>query len=194
MGGHSFGLEFSYPRAYEPTVSTAAKSFSIPKELIWSIMRAESAYRKDALSPVGAMGLMQLMPFTATQVSVRLLGDGAVDAKTIRQPEVNIRLGSRYLQRLMTQFQGKIPLAVAAYNAGPHRVHGWLNTFGRLDMDEFVEHIPFLETRNYVKRVLQNYEMYSRLYTAKSQAELPRLSKPVGVKLDDTIPTRENWD
>src|SRR5690606_5955015 len=127
------------------------------------IMRAESQYRTDVISPVGARGFMQLMPHTARQVA-KLLDDGTYRERQLIGPEVNIRLGTRYLQRLLRKFENPIPLAAAGYNAGPHRVESWLSAFGNLDMDEFIEHIPFVETRNYVKKVVRNFGIYRDLY------------------------------
>ena len=98
----------------------------------------------------------------------------------------------RYLQRLMEKFSGNVPLAAASYNAGPHRVQAWLQNFGSLDMDEFVEHIPFVETRNYVKKVVRNYQIYNLLYDGGGQS-LAWLIKPVGVTLKDSAVSTEVW-
>ncbi len=176
--------EFAYPRAFERSVASSARSFSVPKEFVWAIMRAESQYRQEVQSPVGAMGLMQLMPFTSRRVA-ELLGLRAFEVQTLLEPETNIHLGTRYLQRLLDKFSGSIPLAAAAYNAGPHRVQSWLKSFGLLDMDEFIEHIPFVETRNYVKKVSRNFQIYNLLYNAQGPKEgrsLNWLVSPVGVR------------
>jgi len=177
----------TFPRAYERSVTTFSKSYSVPEEFIWGIMRAESQFRAEVTSPVGAMGLMQLMPFTATQVS-RLIDLDHFTVDQLFDPGVNIRLGTRYLRRLMKMFEDSVPLSAASYNAGPHRVRGWIKNFGSsLDLDEFIEHIPYLETRNYVKRVLHNYYVYKRLYAKKPKAPevLSFLTKPVGNDFDD---------
>ncbi len=183
--------ESAYPKAWSPAVTQSSRATSVPEELIWGIMRAESHYRSDAHSPVGALGLMQIMPFTGRQVA-SLLSINSFEAKSLLEPEVNIRLGSRYLQRLLEKFSGSIPLVAAGYNAGPHRVHAWVRNFGTLDMDEFVEHIPFIETRNYVKKVVRNYQIYSLLYSGGGHS-LRWLIQPVGVRVDDRVPTREVW-
>jgi soluble lytic murein transglycosylase len=183
--------EFAYPRAWDPAVVQSARATSVPEEFIWGIMRAESHYRSDAQSGVGALGLMQMMPFTGRQVAT-LLSLNAFQTSSLLEPEVNIRLGSRYLQRLLEKFSGSIPLAAAGYNAGPHRVHAWVRNFGSLDMDEFIEHIPYLETRNYVKKVVRNYQLYSLLYSGGSHS-LRWLVEPVGIELDERVPTREVW-
>ncbi|MEO0336006.1 MAG: transglycosylase SLT domain-containing protein, partial [Pseudomonadota bacterium] len=138
----------AYPLAYENVVNHFSSEFGMEREFVWAIMRAESFFKADISSPVGAKGLMQLMPHTATQVS-RLLGDESFDTKMLIRPEVNVRVGTRYLQRLSKKFKGQIPLMAAGYKAGPHRVQSWLSNFGHLEMDEFIEHIPFKETRKY---------------------------------------------
>jgi soluble lytic murein transglycosylase len=183
--------EFAYPRAYENTVVESSKSTSVPQEFIWGIMRAESHFRHDAQSAVGALGLMQIMPFTGRQLA-SLMTWKNFDTQSLLIPETNIRLGSRYLQRLLEKFSGSVPLAAASYNAGPHRVHAWVRNFGALDMDEFIEHIPYIETRNYVKKVTRNFELYHLLYAGNSNTAA-WLSKPVGVTVDEKIPTKEIW-
>lgn len=183
--------EHAYPKAWSNSVSDSSRATAVPEELIWGIMRAESHYRSDAQSPVGALGLMQIMPFTGRQVA-SLLSMNSFESKSLLDPEVNIRLGSRYLQRLLEKFSGSIPLVAAGYNAGPHRVHAWVRNFGTLDMDEFVEHIPFIETRNYVKKVVRNYQVYSLLYSGGGHS-LRWLIQPVGVSVDERVPTREVW-
>jgi soluble lytic murein transglycosylase len=183
--------EFAYPRAWEPAVLQSSRATQVPEEFIWGIMRAESHYRSDAQSGVGALGLMQMMPFTGRQVA-NLLAINSFQTSSLLDPEVNIRLGSRYLQRLLEKFHGSIPLAAAGYNAGPHRVHAWVRNFGSLDMDEFIEHIPYLETRNYVKKVCRNYQLYSLLYSGGTHS-LRWLVQPVGVELDERVPTKEIW-
>lgn len=183
--------EYAYPRAYRPSVEKYTSDFGVEKEFAWGIMRAESSFRHDVISPVGAKGLMQLMPNTARQMA-RLMGDASFNDRRLTEPEVNIRIGIRYLQRLLGKFDNMVPLAAAAYNAGPHRVESWLASFGKLEMDEFVEHIPFIETRNYVKKVLRNYAIYASLYN-KAGPEMDWLTQPIKVEI--TRPSqRETWE
>lgn len=182
----------AFPEAYKPLVSRHAQSFGAAPEWIWSIMRAESVYKADVISPVGAKGLMQLMPYTANQLS-RLGGEGPVEPGDLLKPDVNIRLGAQYLARLGTKFKGQLPLVAAAYNAGPHRVESWLVNFGHLETDEFIEHIPFLETRNYVKKVVRNHTFYRRIY-AKDVKPVDYLAKTLGVPIPARAATRESWD
>ena len=183
--------EYAYPRAFDSSVEKASKATGVPEQMIWGIMRAESHFRDDAQSAVGALGLMQLMPFTGRKVA-SLMNISSFETRSLLDPETNIKLGSRYLQRLLEKFSGSIPLVAASYNAGPHRAHAWVLNFGSLNMDEFIEHIPFVETRNYVKRVVRNYQIYNLLYKGGTQ-QLGWLVQPVGVQLEDKVPTKEIW-
>jgi len=184
--------EFAYPKAWGDYVVPSAKSAGVEEELVWSIMRAESQYRAEARSPVGATGLMQIMPFTGEKVSSQLFGKDRFQAADLQDPEINVRFGARYLQRLVEKFGGSLPLVAAGYNAGPHRVQNWLRGFGALRMDEFIEHIPFVETRNYVKKVSRNYQIYRLLYR-DDRGSLSWLVKPVGVTPDSGPNALEVW-
>ncbi len=182
----------TYPQAFKKFVQKGASANQIPEEWIWGIMRAESLYKTDVISPVGAKGLMQLMPMTSRNLA-RLgnIKDFKVD--DLLDPSTNIALGSQYLARLGRQFHGNLSLVAAAYNAGPHRVAGWLVSFGHLETDEFIEHIPFVETRTYVKKVLLNNSAYRMIY-AKDTTPFKWLAEPLGVAIPSKIPTHESWD
>lgn len=193
MSGAKNLWESAYPKAYRTSVEKFADQFSVPSEWIYSIIRAESHYKPDVMSPVGARGLMQLMPETARQV-MKLLGeDEPLQVMALLNPEVNIRLGSRYLLRLGQRFKNSIPLVAAAYNSGPHRVEAWLYGFGHLEMDEFIEHIPFFETRNYVKKVVRNHSIYRALY-AQDKKAAKWLASALPVRLTSPPSFRENWE
>ncbi len=192
LGGARELWMYNYPQAYEKNVSSYAKRFNVSESLVLAIMRAESHFNSEAYSPVGARGLMQIMPYTATQIS-RLLGEDGVGDQDLLIPEVNIRLGSRYLSRLQKKFQDQVPLVAAGYNAGPHRVYSWLNTFGTLDMDEFIEHVPFVETRNYMKKVVRNYAIYNALY-GNTKDTYVWLTQPVPMRVSAKPSPRENWE
>jgi soluble lytic murein transglycosylase len=181
----------AYPQAYKAQVTKQAKNFGIAPEWVWAIMRTESMYKADVISPVGAKGLMQLMQYTARNLA-HLAGDKEDDIDLLNT-DTNIKLGTQYLARLGTKFKGQLALVAAAYNAGPHRVEGWLVNFGNLEADEFVEHIPFLETRNYVKKVVRYNTFYRRLY-AKDQKPVEYLAKTLGVPIPSRASTRESWD
>ncbi len=131
---------------------------------VLALMRQESSFDPQAVSPSGALGLMQLMPATAQAVA-RQLAVPTSPAALTGDGSHNMRLGTAYLAAMMEQFGGSLPLAFAAYNAGPHRVAEWLAENGdpREDatrMIDWIELIPFDETRNYVQRVLENVVMY----------------------------------
>lgn len=172
--------EYAYPKAWSSFVVPSAKNAGVDEDLVWSIMRAESHYRAEARSPVGASGLMQIMPFTGERVARDLLGMQGFETGALLEPETNVRLGARYLRRLQDKVGPNLPLIAAGYNAGPHRVQAWLSGFGTLRMDEFIEHIPFVETRNYVKKVSRNFQIYRLLYR-DDRGSLQWLVKPVGV-------------
>lgn len=152
--------EVAYPRVYLPTIRAFSTSRLDPY-LAAAIIREESQYDARAVSRVGAIGLMQLMPSTAQAVAQR--NGSAVSRDDLFDHETNIRFGVRYLDQLLGQFNGNIIHAVAAYNAGPPVVTRWISKFGDKDPDEFVEMIPYQETRQYVRRVLRSYREYRRL-------------------------------
>jgi soluble lytic murein transglycosylase len=158
-----------YPIAFQQEVEDASRKIGIDSLLIQSVMREESRFDTDARSIAGALGLMQLMPSTAHRydkhVKITLKNANQLyDAKT------NILIGSYYLKHLIKTFNS-IPLAIAAYNAGEEAVREWLKKGNYTTIDEFIEDIPYDETRNYVKRVLTTYFEYMRagrdIYAAK---------------------------
>ncbi|MGC9490244.1 MAG: transglycosylase SLT domain-containing protein [Thermovirgaceae bacterium] len=153
-------LQLLFPRPYGEMVRKASKLTNVPVYEIWAIMRRESAFNPLAVSYVGAMGLMQLMSPTARE-NARLLGlDEEAD---FFEPEVNILLGAHHFGRLRGMFE-KVEHAVAAYNAGQGRVRSWLeNTGEKTDWVEWVEEIPFDETREFVRQVMANRHVYMRL-------------------------------
>jgi len=153
-----------FPLPYHKFVVSWAKQMEVNPFLIWSIMKQESSYRTSVISTAGAKGLLQLIPSTAqwiTQKDNRLV---SVDTSLWKYPEYNIALGSAYFCYLLNRFQGNIVYAIAGYNAGPGNVSKWVDKKKYNDIDEFIENIPFTETRNYVKRVLGNYAAYLSIY------------------------------
>lgn len=150
----------AYPTVYLPTIR-ALSSARLDPYLAAAIIREESQYDARAVSRVGAIGLMQLMPSTAQAVAQR--HGGTVARDDLFDQETNIRYGVRYLEQLLGQFNGNLVHAVAAYNAGPPTVTSWIQKFGDKEPDEFVESIPYQETRQYVRRVLRSYREYRRL-------------------------------
>ena len=155
--------EAGWPLAVDPPKGTVEPALAL------GLIRQESNFNTEALSPVGARGLMQIMPGTAKAVAHRL-GDPTVNLPALStDPAYNMRLGTAYLGDLLDQFGGAVPYAVAGYNAGPGRVADWLATNGDpatpngIDMVDWIELIPFAETRNYVQRVLENLVIYRAL-------------------------------
>jgi soluble lytic murein transglycosylase len=145
-----------WPRPFVPESGPDAPD----PALVLGLMRQESSFDAGIVSHAGAVGLMQLMPDTARQAG----GRGAA----LSDPATNMRLGEVYLQSLLTQFGGVVPYALAAYNAGPHRARAWITANGDAaatgDADamlDWIEMIPFGETRNYVQRVLENRTIYA---------------------------------
>jgi soluble lytic murein transglycosylase len=163
-------LQLRFPLAYGDLIASAADANSLSSLFLYAIARQESAFIHDAHSSAGALGLMQLMPATGQQMAedagMRITRQGLL------QPETNITLGSRYLARLMGQFNGNRILTAAAYNAGPNRVKQWLdrNTQVALPYDIWIETIPFGETRGYVQNVLAYAVIYG--YRTGSPAKL----------------------
>ncbi len=156
------GLKLLYPRPYYEAVSKAAQRFSVEPALIWSIMRQESAFDPNATSYVGASGLMQLMPGTAQDEAQKLgLGDYEIyDADT------NILLGSAHISWLMKRFK-RLDWSVAAYNAGSGSVGRWVDD-EEITIEEWIEDIPYLETYDYLKKVLSNLYVYRLLYDGEN--------------------------
>ena len=136
------------------------------RALTYAIIRQESQFEADAVSRAGARGLMQLMPATARSVA-KSEGLGASPDDKLFDPAFNIRLGRSYLASLVDDFGGSYVLAIASYNAGPGRAREWMRSFGdprspEVDVVDWVEMIPFEETRTYVQRVMENLHVYRR--------------------------------
>jgi len=146
-------LELRFPMPYRQAVLKGAQRHHLDPSWVYAVARRESAFVEDARSGVGALGLMQLMPHTAREVS-RSLGLARPQPRDLLEPERNIRLGTGYLRRMLDRFGGNEVLATAAYNAGPNRVQAWLPDKGRVAPDVWIEQIPFRETRDYVRAVL----------------------------------------
>jgi soluble lytic murein transglycosylase len=140
----------------------AESGIRVEPGLVYAVMREESGYRPEVVSISGARGLLQIMPETGEDLALReSLSEFSPDDLFI--PSINIRLGSAYLEQLMTRFDGRRSAAIASYNAGPKAVSGWL-AGGPLEDDEWVEAIPYDQTREYVKRVLRSLHVYRALY------------------------------
>lgn len=164
----------AYPPAFRTDVDKWALPAGVPPALLLALMREESALDPRAVSPAGAVGLTQLMLPTARDMA-RQLKLPRPTKEDLKRPPLNIRFGARYLGQLIRRFDGSGPLALAAYNAGGGAVSRWLVERRDLDVDEFVEEIPFDETRGYVKRVLRSYAAYRLLYGEPGGGEPARV-------------------
>ena len=161
-------MRLAYPIVHGRTIWSTSKAHDVDPYLVLGLMRQESRYDANAVSRVGARGAMQIMPRTGHLLADRI-EDTSFTAADLEDPELAIGYGIRYLGLLLDRFEGVFPLAVASYNAGPFNVSGWLQGTGpHLPIDAFVEHIPFRETRDYVKRVTANYDLYVRLYAQRA--------------------------
>ncbi len=160
-------LRAVYPLIYAPALRAAAADRGLPPALVAAVARRESMFDREIVSAAGAVGLLQLMPATAESVAAReALADFRLPQLAV--PEVNLRLGTRYLADMLDRFGGSRVAALVAYNAGPHRWLAWRGypeTGG--DEEAFVERIPFRETRDYVRAVLALERLYARLYASE---------------------------
>ena len=154
-----------FPFPYYELITQWSKANQLNPLLVTSLMRQESRFEKKIRSPVGATGLMQVMPATAKWISQQ------TDIKDydLTDPEDSIRLGTWYLNYTHTEYGNNTILAIASYNAGPGNVNKWLAKYGMSDPDSFVEKIPFRETKGYVESVLGNYWNYLRIYNPEVQ-------------------------
>ncbi len=159
--------EFLYPLGYWDLVKEQSVLYTLDPYLVVALIREESGFGERVVSRAGAVGLMQLLPKTAEKMVKA--GGGSAEAANLDSPAANIGLGARYLAKMLEEFNGNWALALAAYNAGPHQVRRWLETWGYRTDDEFIEEIPFPETQQYVKRVLGSYHRYRTQYAALDQ-------------------------
>ena len=150
-----------FPKNHLAIVIDSADRFGINPNLVYSIIRQESAFDSRARSPADAFGLMQLLPETAERVA-REVQVPYQSAEDLYQPHTNIPLGTAYLKELWTQYQGQFILTVASYNASEDAVRAWMRTRFRSDPTEFIEDIPYEETRTYVKLIMRNLIFYMR--------------------------------
>ena len=163
----------AYPRAYEPLIEQVAREQQVPPEFVRAVAREESSFNPNAVSVALAYGLIQLIRPTA-KIHASALGLPS-DAAALKRPDVNLRIGSHFIRELFSRYASNPAIVPAAYNAGFAATDKWLRERGQEPLDEWIEHIPYRETRRYTRRVLQSYGIYSWLDTGK----LP----PLAVKL-----------
>jgi len=150
-----------YPDAFAKEVEASAQKFDVKPQLIWAVMRQESTFSPQIMSPVGAIGLMQIMPYTGKEIADDLKKD-SFETNYLLNPELNIEFGTYYLSKLLKLTDGDFVQTLAGYNGGLHNVKKWLKNNADIAADEpfFVECLGFAETRGYVKKVLENYWVY----------------------------------
>ena len=154
----------AYPRAFPEQVIPLAKKHNINPYLIWSLMLVESSFNPDSISIADALGLLQVIPRTGLKIA-DLFGAEDFGPFDLLEADNSIEQGIFYFSRLVQKFEGQELLAFAGYNGGPHRVGGWLDMRGHnIPLDEFIEEIPFNESRGYAKKVLRFLHVYLRIY------------------------------
>jgi soluble lytic murein transglycosylase len=187
-------IEEAFPREFSEHVNKQASEFSLSPEIIYALIRQESSFRPDVKSPANAAGLMQIVPITAKDIARYLRYKKPLRIpQDLFEPALNVRFGASYLKRMVRAFDGHLPLALAAYNAGIGRMRRWLNSRSDIGVDErkltssveseiWIDEMPWSETRYYVKAILRNYLIYQWL--GQENFEVP---KPVW-KLSDSAP------
>lgn len=170
-GKNRSAWECSFPEPYPTTVEDAAREAHVGAELVWSVMRQESAFDPEVVSPARAVGLMQLLPETGKATATK--NGLAFEVAHLTSPAENIRLGALYLHELFGQLGEKPALVIASYNAGPEAILRWRNHAKLESLDVYVEAIPYVETRGYVARVLGNLARYG--YLMRGEAGVPDL-------------------
>lgn len=181
-----------HPRAFRAAVEREARLYDIDPVHMWSLMYTESRFRRFVVSPVGARGALQIMPWTAQQLAERL-GEvepgGSFDDDTLFDIDTNAHLAGYYVAELLKKFHGQPPMAYASYNGGPSNVQRWLeakaNGEGKvpLERDVFVEEIAFRESYRYAKRVTEVSAAYSLMY----EGTLPRWTNEIDADVEDNI-------
>jgi soluble lytic murein transglycosylase len=160
-----------FPSPYADAVRAAEATERLVPGMIWAIMRQESGFDPDAVSPARAVGLMQILPETARPIAGELAL--AHDDARLTSPPYAIRIAAHLLRKLLDQFHDDLLLAIAAYNAGAESVERWASRAPGMQLDTFVERIPFRETRDYVARVMGNLARYG--YLESRDAGVPRV-------------------
>jgi soluble lytic murein transglycosylase-like protein len=168
------------PRAFEAMVREVARERGLDPNLLLAVMRVESIYNPRIVSYAGAIGLLQIMPRTGRLIARSMGREAEFGIDDMLDPRTNIEMGAWYLASLIRRFDGRVPLAIASYNGGPHNVRRWLAEYsGTLTLEAFLEHIPFDQTHRYVRRVMGHWAAY------RAQEGLPM------VELETTLPELE---
>ncbi len=168
-------LALRFPLAYRSSVNQYAQNYRIPQEFVYAIIRQESTFRDDVISPAGAHGLMQIMPATA-KATAKYERINYADKKQLFGAQKNINIGVAYLKQLANRFDRHPILMAAAYNAGPRQVVYWLKNHPPKQIDIWIETLPWRETRNYLKNIVSFYAVYQHRMNQK--ADLSDFMRP----------------
>jgi len=177
----------AYPLAYHDEIRAAASKFPWDPMLFQGLVREESAFKSSIQSWAGAMGLSQLMWRTA-QWTAKSMGIHNLRKSDLDKPVTNLAIGTTCFQGLYKSWNGHIALAIPSYNAGPGSVKRWLRARGNLDLDMWVEAIPFTETRNYIKRVTSSFQTYHVMY-GEGDPYVPLRIGPVSAEINGKDPS-----
>lgn len=161
--GKRWKMEQEYPVAYTEEIQASAAEYALDPYLVLAIMRCESSFKSDAVSPAGAIGLMQIMPDTGTWIAHKLGLDAVYNEQMLYDPACSVRFGCWFLRFLTDRFEGELPHIIAAYNAGHGSVEKWLDD-PAYSQDGMLTSIPYPETERYVKKVETALEAYRTLY------------------------------
>lgn len=154
---------YSYPEGYAQIIREYAKKYTMDPAILYSLILQESRYKPDAVSSAGALGIMQIMPSTASRVA-KDISLTTFSPGLLLDPQINLGIGTWYFKKLMNKYDNNYVLSLAAYNAGEKSVDAWLAHSDDCTTDEFIEDIPFGETRHYVKSIITNLAAYSMIY------------------------------
>lgn len=169
-------LTLRFPIIHYDTVKEYAKTYQVPPEFIYAIIRQESGFREDVVSPAGARGLMQVMPYTATVVA-KHEKISYFHKDQLFSSQKNINIGVAYLKQLNNRYNHHPVLIAAAYNAGPRQVNYWLKNHPPKEMDIWIDTLPWHETRNYLKNIIAFYAVYQ--YRLQLRPDLQTFMEPL---------------
>ena len=150
---------YIFPIKFSEEISLASETFDIEKSIIFSVINIESHFNKNVISSKGAVGLMQVMPSTASVVSKEI----RLQEFDLTNPKDNIFIGTCYISKMLDRFEN-LETALCAYNAGPTNVSNWLKNQEYSDDGQTLKIIPFEETRNYIQKFRTNYNFYKKIY------------------------------
>jgi soluble lytic murein transglycosylase len=163
IGAMKYALQYMYPLTYSEYVERYSEEYELDKNLVFSMIKAESGFDANAVSPRNAKGLMQIMDDTGEWAAEKMkITD--FEVAQLMEPETNIRIGCWYIARLLKQYEQNTELALAAYNAGSGNVSKWLKDESISKDGRTLDRIPFEETRNYVEKIKKYNTMYKKLY------------------------------